>query len=125
MNNVAFYNGVKMTVEEASRRHEIYAKIKLGVELTEKERAFYLFSAFLKQLSIVSKSVSNALAILPTVKTFCGVFLPLTQLQTVHLVTPIFLERRAAVMSFDFSNSLKLISVSPFLKIPLPLGRLP
>lgn len=42
MNNIAFYNGVKMTVEEASKRHDIHAKIKLGVALTEKERAFYL-----------------------------------------------------------------------------------
>lgn len=42
MNNIALYNGVKMTLEEAVKRHDIHAKIKLGVELTEKERAFYL-----------------------------------------------------------------------------------
>ena len=42
MKNIAFYNGVKMTVEEASKRHGIHVKIKLGVALTQKERAFYL-----------------------------------------------------------------------------------
>ena len=42
MKNIAFYNGVKMTVEEASKRHDIHAKIKLGVEIKKKERAFYL-----------------------------------------------------------------------------------
>jgi hypothetical protein len=42
MNNTAYYNGVKMTVEQASIRHDIFCKVKLNLPLTAKERAFYL-----------------------------------------------------------------------------------
>ena len=42
MNNTAYYNGVKMTVEQASNRHDIFCKVKLNLPLTAKERAFYL-----------------------------------------------------------------------------------
>ena len=42
MNNTAYYNGRKMTVEQASIRHDIFCKVKLNVPLTAKERALYL-----------------------------------------------------------------------------------
>lgn len=42
MNNTAYYNGVKMTVEQAGIKHDVNAKLKLNVPLTAKERAFYL-----------------------------------------------------------------------------------
>lgn len=42
MNNIAYYNGAKMTVEQASIRHDIFCKLKLNFPLTAKERAFYL-----------------------------------------------------------------------------------
>ena len=42
MNNTAYYNGVKMTVEQAGIRHDIFCKMQLNVPLTAKERAFYL-----------------------------------------------------------------------------------
>lgn len=42
MNNTAYHNGVKMTVEQASIRHDIFCKMQLNVPLTAKERAFYL-----------------------------------------------------------------------------------
>lgn len=42
MNNIAFYNGEKMTVEQASIRHDIFVKLKLKLPLTERERATYL-----------------------------------------------------------------------------------
>lgn len=42
MNNIAYYNGVKMTVEQASIRHDINVKLKLNSPLTAKERDFYL-----------------------------------------------------------------------------------
>ena len=42
MNNIAYYNGKKMTVEQASVRHDIFCKAQLNVPLTAKERAFYL-----------------------------------------------------------------------------------
>ena len=42
MNNTAYYNGVKMTVEQASNRHDINAKLKLNLPRTAKERATYL-----------------------------------------------------------------------------------
>ena len=42
MNNAAYYNGVKMTVEQASIRHDIFCKAQLNIPLTAKERATYL-----------------------------------------------------------------------------------
>lgn len=42
MNNTAYYNGVKMTVEQAGIKHDIFCKLKLNLPLTEKERATYL-----------------------------------------------------------------------------------
>jgi hypothetical protein len=42
MNNTAYYNGKKMTVEQAGIRHDIFCKVKLNLPLTAKERAFYL-----------------------------------------------------------------------------------
>lgn len=38
----AYYNGKKMTIEQASIRHDIFCKLKLNLPLTAKERAFYL-----------------------------------------------------------------------------------
>lgn len=40
--NIAYYNGKKMTIEQASIRHDINAKLKLNLPLTAKERAIYL-----------------------------------------------------------------------------------
>ena len=42
MNNTAYYNNKKMTIEQASIRHDINVKLKLNVPLTAKERATYL-----------------------------------------------------------------------------------
>ena len=42
MNNTAYYNGKKMTLEQASNRHDIFCKVKLNLPLTAKERATYL-----------------------------------------------------------------------------------
>lgn len=42
MNNTAYYNGKKMTVEQAGIRHDINVKLKLNLPLTAKERATYL-----------------------------------------------------------------------------------
>ena len=42
MSNIAFYNGVKMTDEQEIKNRKVNAKMKLGLELTERERAFYL-----------------------------------------------------------------------------------
>ena len=42
MNNTAYYNGKKMTVEQASIRHDINVKLKLNAPLTAKEMATYL-----------------------------------------------------------------------------------
>lgn len=42
MNNTAYFNGVKMTVEQASIRHDVICKIQLNEPLTAKERATYL-----------------------------------------------------------------------------------
>ena len=39
---MAIYNGVKMSVERASTRHDIFCKLKLNVPLTTKERAIFL-----------------------------------------------------------------------------------
>lgn len=42
MNNTAYYNGKKMTVEQAGIRHDIFCKMQLNIPLTTKERATYL-----------------------------------------------------------------------------------
>lgn len=42
MNNTAYHNGVKMTIEQASIRHDIFCKMQLNLPLNEKERATYL-----------------------------------------------------------------------------------
>lgn len=42
MNNTAYYNGKKTTVEKAGIRHNIFCKMQLNLPLTAKERATYL-----------------------------------------------------------------------------------
>lgn len=42
MNNIAYYNGKKTTIEQAGTRHDIFCKVRLNLPLTAKERAFYL-----------------------------------------------------------------------------------
>ena len=39
---IAYYNGKKMTVEQARIRHDIFCKLQLNLPLTAKERATYL-----------------------------------------------------------------------------------
>ena len=42
MNNTIYYNGKKMTAEQAETRRHINVKLKLNLPLTARERATYL-----------------------------------------------------------------------------------
>lgn len=42
MNNIAYINGVEVDLEFAELYHKVTSKLNLGVELTQKERSFYL-----------------------------------------------------------------------------------